>query len=380
MTYRWPVITATAVGLHALTAPLTAQTTASLEVGGFLVQYDGFLASGAVYGTPMLRLDGRAYTVAAQGSYVVFESGSRILQGTAAGGWLTPRFGPLRGELSASAGVTGYEEYPSYGHVLGRGKLHLVGDGIGAWVSGATGSSFFGSVWDGATEFAVGAWAVTPEFGGGVTLTHSRLLDTTFTDVVAGGRWRTLVAELDGSLGIRASAVGSGEGMYGDIGARFRLSSRFTILASGGRYPADPVRGVLAASYASLGLRFDFIPTRRTPLASLSAALSRVVPTAADRSGSDAPALAVEPSSAGFALIRVSAPGASRVELMGDFTDWEPLTLSRARPGTFEILLRLAPGSYRLNVRLDGGQWIVPTGVRAEGDDFGQEVGIVLVQ
>ncbi len=380
MICRWPVVTATAVGLFTLAVPLSAQTTASLELGGSIVQYDGFLSSGAVYGTPMLRLDGRAYSVAVQGSYLLFESGNRILQGTTAGAWLTPRLGPVRGELSASAGVTGYEDYPSYGHVLGRGKLHLIGEGIGAWVAGATGSSFFGSIWDAATELSLGAWAASPEFGGGVTLTHSRLLDTTFTDVVAGGRWRTAVGELDGSLGIRTSAVGSGGGVYGDIGARFRLSSRFAILASGGRYPADPVRGVLAASYASLGLRFDFVPTRRTPLASLSTALSRVVPAAADRGGSAAAALTLQPSSGGFALLQVSAPGAARVEVMGEFTDWEPLTLARTRPGTFEILLRLAPGSYRLNVRLDGGPWIVPTGARAEADDFGQTVGIVLVQ
>jgi hypothetical protein len=380
VTHRWPVVAATAVWFHALAAPLTAQTTASLEVGGSLVQYDGFLSSGAVYGTPMLRLDGRTHSVAAQGSYILFESGSRILQGTAAGGWLTPRFGPWRGELSASAGVTGYQDYPSYGHVLGRGKLHLIGDGIGAWVAGATGSSFFGSNWDGATEVAVGAWAATPVFGGGVTLTHYRFLDTTFTDVVAGGRWRTSVAELDGSLGIRTSAVGSGNGLYGDLGARFRLSSRFSILASGGRYPADPVRGVLAASYANLGLRFDLIPSRRTPLTSLSAALRRVVPAAADRGSSDDASLAIEPSTVDLTRIRVSAPGAARVELMGDFTDWEPLTLASERPGLFEIVLRLAPGSYRLNVRLDGGRWIVPGGARVEEDDFGQTVGIVLVQ
>ena len=380
MTYRWPVVAATAVGFHALVAPLAAQTTASLELGGSIVEYDGFLSSGAVYGTPMLRLDGRAYSVAAQGSYILFESGSRILQGTAAGGWLTPKLGPWRGELSASAGVNGYQDYPSYGHVLGRGKLHVIGDGIGAWVAGATGSSFFGASWDGATELAVGAWAATPEFGGGVTLTHSRFLDTTFTDVVAGGRWRTSVAELDASLGIRTAAVGRGNGLYGDIGARFRLSSRFSILASGGRYPADPVRGVLAASYANLGLRFDLIPQRRAPLTSLSAALRRVVPGAADRGGSSDASLTIEPSTVDLTRIRVSAPGATRVELMGDFTDWEPLPLASERPGLFEIALRLLPGSYRLNVRLDGGRWMVPAGARVEEDDFGQKVGIILVQ
>ncbi len=380
MNYRWPVVTATAVGLHAIATPLAAQTTASLELGGSVVQYDGFLSSGALYGTPLLRLDGRSYSVAAQGSYVLFESGNRILQGTAAGAWLTPRLGPLRGEVSASAGVTGYEDYPTYGHVLGRGKLHLIGNGVGAWVAGATGSSFFGSNWDAATELTLGAWAATPAFGGGITLIHSRLLDSTFTDVVAGGRWRTPVGELDGSLGLRTSGVSTGGGVFGEIGARFRLSSRFAILANGGRYPADPVRGVLAASYASLGLRFDLIPSRRTPLASLSTALTRAVPAAADRGGNASALLTVQPSASGFALLRVSAAGATRVELMGEFTDWEPLTLAQVRPGTFEILLRLQPGSYRLNVRLDGGPWIVPSGARAEDDDFGQKVGIVLVQ
>jgi 1,4-alpha-glucan branching enzyme len=75
----------------------------------------------------------------------------------------------------------------------------------------------------------------------------------------------------------------------------------------------------------------------------------------------------------------VRAPGAGRVELVGDFTDWDPLALQRTRGDTWEITLPLASGTHRLNVRVDGGEWGVPPGISAAPDEFGGVVGLLLI-
>jgi hypothetical protein len=45
----------------------------------------------------------------------------------------------------------------------------------------------------------------------------------------------------------------------------------------------------------------------------------------------------------------------------------------------WETVLPIPSGLHRLNVRIDGGQWIVPAGLSRAADDFGDEVGIMAV-
>jgi hypothetical protein len=40
----------------------------------------------------------------------------------------------------------------------------------------------------------------------------------------------------------------------------------------------------------------------------------------------------------------------------------------------------LAPGVHRLNVRLDGGEWVVPAGARPEPGEFGGAVGVIVLR
>jgi hypothetical protein len=65
---------------------------------------------------------------------------------------------------------------------------------------------------------------------------------------------------------------------------------------------------------------------------------------------------------------------------MGDFTDWEPVSLAPVGKGVWEVRLPVAPGVHRVNVRIDGGAWLVPAGTRLERTEFGSAVGIVVVR
>jgi hypothetical protein len=65
---------------------------------------------------------------------------------------------------------------------------------------------------------------------------------------------------------------------------------------------------------------------------------------------------------------------------MADFTDWQPISLTRASGGEWRVHLMLTPGVHRLNVRIDGGDWVVPAGARPEPGEFGGAVGVIIVR
>lgn len=48
--------------------------------------------------------------------------------------------------------------------------------------------------------------------------------------------------------------------------------------------------------------------------------------------------------------------------------------------GTDVWSLPVREGELRFNLRLDGGEWIVPDGVAAVPDEFGSDVGVVVVE
>ena len=75
----------------------------------------------------------------------------------------------------------------------------------------------------------------------------------------------------------------------------------------------------------------------------------------------------------------MSPPAAHSVELAADFTDWHPMSLERVAEGVWEVVLRVASGMHRLNVRVDGGRWLAPAGTTHAADEFGGQVGMVAV-
>jgi 1,4-alpha-glucan branching enzyme len=81
-----------------------------------------------------------------------------------------------------------------------------------------------------------------------------------------------------------------------------------------------------------------------------------------------------------YFVLRLHMPGASSVDLMADFTDWQPVPMASVRDDVWEIRHELIPGVYRLNVRIDGGPWLVPNGARSEQDEFGGVVGVVVIR
>jgi hypothetical protein len=84
-------------------------------------------------------------------------------------------------------------------------------------------------------------------------------------------------------------------------------------------------------------------------------------------------------SGGGQVTLRVTPVGAARqVEVMGDFSEWQPLALER-RGGAWERALALSAGPHRVLVRVDAGPWQPPGNVAVANDDFGGTVGLIVV-
>ncbi len=137
------------------------------------------------------------------------------------------------------------------------------------------------------------------------------------------------------------------------------------LFASAGRTLSALTAGLPARRYVTLGLRWapgGGHGTPRRPAAPDGRSI-RIV-----RDGGD-------PS----ARILLNVPRAVSVEVMGDFSNWEPLRLSDAGSGWWLLPQGLAPGLYRLNVRYDGGRWEIPPGLPSEADEFNGRVGVLLI-
>ena len=365
-------------------SPLIGQTTATLDLGASYVEYDGFLASGAAVFSSALRHDAANLSIGGVGSWTIFESGNQILQATGAGAWLSsPRAGRWRLELAGALGAARYAEEPVSGHALGRTRVHVFGERAGGWLGMTTGASFGDSARV-PVEIAAAAWTGQHDLALVGTIAAARLGRYRHLDLLGTARWTHPALEVEGRVGIRPSAEGADDrerastGLYGEVSILMSVSERISIAVSAGSYPSDPVRRLLAARHVDAGVRWRFVgrdvrSASALSDATLAAALERLTTQTTGQAR-----LEIAPTG-DPRMLRVYAPGATSVELMGDFTDWQPATLRQAGAGTWEILLPLTPGVHRVNVRVDGGPWIVPAGARPEQSDFGGVVGVVVV-
>lgn len=372
---------AVAVWLVPLGSPLVGQTVGTLGIGASIIEYDGFLTSGAAVLAPAFRFETANFSLGGQASWTVFESGNQVLQGTAAAAWLSAPRGWWRVELSGSVGASKYAAEPGSGHVLAGTRVHFSGQQSGGWVGVTTGGSF-GAVARVPVEIAVAGWSVRNRVALVGTVTATWLGSDRHVDLLGAVRWSGARVELEARAGARpwtASREGVGDaraGVYGEVSAVVPLVERIAVTLSGGSYPSDPVRKVLAAKYATVGLRLNVGGRAGSPVSIVAAAMAR-----AERAPSaDASRARLAVAASGHPrMLRVHVSGAKSVELMGDFSDWETVALTRVGAAVWEVRLPLPPGVHRVNVRVDGGPWLVAAGTRLERTEFGGAVGVVVV-
>lgn len=154
---------------------------------------------------------------------------------------------------------------------------------------------------------------------------------------------------------------------WAQAAADVTLSRRVALTLAAGRLRGTPELASRPAPFLSLALRL--VPGRGAP----------TVRTPAQGPIDEAPAFDVS-SDGTVRTLTVRVPAATRVELKADFTDWQPRSLAPGdEPGTWRVTLPVPPGTYHVNLRVDGGEWIAPPGLPDLEDEFGGRVGLLVI-
>ena len=385
---------------------LGAQGTAQLDVGAASVRADGFARTAGLSIAPSGRIDIPFFSLAGDGALAVY--GARRYTGQLGGEAATHatiRSLSLEGSVSAARLAFRQEAEPLAGlstivaapdaraqsEIEARARADLALGPWSLWGAGgrrALRSGLTRRSWDSeagvqrAFERAVTSLSLrSAEYrspvASGIYVPTYVLNSVAYgasafpTDTVR--RWQhdllgsTTVlagrAEVSVDAGLRVRGWRTRE-RWANASASWRLDERLTVIASAGSYPTDRVRSLPAAQFATVGLR---IQRGRQPFEDWFRA-------------PELPAFRIDTLRGGGRVVRVRAPRAIRMELTGDFTDWTTLPMRAGDRGEWELVLPIAPGTYRVSVRADGGRWRAPPGLVPISDEFGSESGVVVVR
>jgi hypothetical protein len=190
-----------------------------------------------------------------------------------------------------------------------------------------------------------------------------RVTSDRWSEAEAGVYWSRGRWALDAAIGRPLTGIATGS-IWTRLDATLALNNRVALIVGGGAAPAE--LSLLAPDRRRLTVGFRWT---RAPLS--RAAAPAIEPVAA--------AFRVERADSRRVRIFVHVPSARTVELGADFTRWQPVALDRAAPDEWSITLPISPGTYHVNLRVNGGNWIAPPGLPRVRDDFAGVVGLVVV-
>ena len=195
---------------------------------------------------------------------------------------------------------------------------------------------------------------------------HSRV-----TDLTGSFRWNLDRFEVAGELGTRV-------GPTADVASNSKnwLSGTFTMwlapraafVVGGGTQPSNPARGIPARTFGTVGMMFASAWPSKSSVPVSDVNLARIA------------FFEAKPIEAGMQKIVVRVARVESVDVMGDFSDWTPLTMVRRGRDLWELSVPLTPGRHQINIRTDGGKWVAPTGLPKISDMFSGEVGVLIVK
>jgi hypothetical protein len=323
-------------------------------------------------------------------SLVASGAGTRVSDGRSTGialgsaSYLVP-IHRVRIEGGATATVLGTTDLSPSSSVVAFGRTHLLGANWGAWAGGGGGTVHLEGTTFAAGTGDAGAWfrrgeqrltlsavaigtstVASLEFGDGTVFRVRDPVRYADVSLLAHRTWGRLDLDVMGLS--RHVSKGALESIpTASVAAAWWMTPYVAVTGALGRQLAEPMRGTVRARYATVAVRLS--AERHGPVAPL-----RTPP----RVPAGEASLVALTDDAGSTLVRVHAQGARRVELMGDFTDWEPTPLER-RGDRWELRFRVKSGSHHVLVRVDGGKWVVPANLPRLDDELGGTVGLIVI-
>lgn len=184
------------------------------------------------------------------------------------------------------------------------------------------------------------------------------------TGIEVGLGWSGARLDLEGRAGM-ARGPRPPLAQWAELRAAYWAVPSVALFASlkGTAHVADAIESVRGGR-AAVGIQLA--PGRRS---------EPVVPAAERPAGR----VTVEP--AGGAGVRVLfALAAETLDVSCDATGWAVVPAVETGPGRWAVVLPLEPGLHRITIRVNGGAWHAPPGLPKAKDDFGGEVGLLVVR
>lgn len=364
-------------------ASLAQTVESSVDVGGAALKYADTLSTGAGAITPHVSIDWQSGFVDATGTYSHFTVGGWSTQGALSGSRFIPAGTRSVIELAGLAGGSTHSDGTRTGEGLLNARFHWGRSRREFFVGAGGGRAWDGDAWRSVLLGEVGA--SLPLGPGQVVFTVSPAIvndSLKYADSQASLYWKRERLDLGAVLGFRvgdqAITTNPNARSWASVTAVAWMTPRVGLVASGGTYPIDPTQGFPGGRFVSLALRLATHSVRSQP---------SVPSTAEDAGPAQATAAAVtgfnaRQESPGMVRLTATALGAHSVEITGDFTNWVPVRLTSGNGPTdsWSVTLPINSGKYEMNIRINGGTWVVPPGLLSMLDEFGGSVGLLVVQ
>jgi len=400
---------------------LAAQLVSKIEAGQYSVS-DGLLPLSAIRFAPALQYEFPRATLAARGAAFLSDQQLQLADGIVSGTFTSPTVYGVRAEMIGNASRAIDDRSLGTDQVDVQTRVHvLFHQHGGLWFGGGVARPWRVAVISSADVTDAGAWAklgnAAAKFGGATmtaTFTNfsfnkiASVHDTgsaslscaaipsamsspagqvraLFSEVSAGGacerqsrfsdlegtlHWEWSSVEVTAQTGYRfgdSYDVTSDSRRWSSATATIWLNDRIAFVGGGGRQPALPLRGLPSRTFGMAGLELAYWPISK-------GAIPVSLPHAILVKSFD-----VRPGATGTQKIVIHVGGVETVDVMGDFSDWSPLTLVRRGRDLWELSLPLSAGMHRINVRVDGGPWMAPPGLPTVHDSYTGDVGLMLV-
>ena len=354
-------------------------------MGGAALRYADTLSTVAATITPHALVDWGSAFAEATGTYSQFTSGGWSTQGTVSASRFVPTSRGFLGEIGGFAGGSSHNDGTRTGEVIANGRVHFVRPNGEFFLGLGGGQTYDAVAWRkillGEAGTALGSELKSALLSISPTIVSDSIK---YADAQASLSWKRgstldLGALLGFRIGDQLTTLGGNARSWASVSAAFWATPRLAVVAGGGTYPIDPTQGFPGGRFVSVSLRWSGV-RRSTPAPNTQATQSPAPPYVP---------LDVAPTVTGFTAqrtvadsvkLKVNAPGAALVEVSGDFTNWTPLRLEHVEEDWWSTTLPLKRGNYQMNVRVNGGQWIVPPGLLSMVDEFGGTVGLLVIE
>ena len=363
-------------------ASLAQTVESSIDVGGAALRYADTVSTGAGAITPRVSVDWQSGFVGASGTYSRFTVGGCSTQGALSGSRFIPAGTQSVIELAGLAGGSTHSDGTRTGEGLLNVRFHLGSSHREFFVGAGGGRAWDGDAWRSVVLGEVGA---SLPFGPGqavITISPAIVNDSLkYADSQASLYWKRERLDLGAVLGFRigdqAITTNPSARSWASVTVVAWMTPRVGLVASGGTYPIDPTQGFPGGRFVSLALRLATNGVRSQPALPSTDSDARPERAAAAVTGFSA-----RRESPGTVTLTAGARGAQSVDITGDFTNWVPvrLTPGNGSVDSWSVTLPINSGKYEMNIRINGGAWVVPPGLLSMLDEFGGNVGLLVVQ